>query len=70
MNNYEWQEIKPEKTRKVMTKSNPNVYQIFNNVTHFKMRNNGWQIKCDEGIVFFRKDDISHIISDCADWVV
>jgi len=70
MKTYEWIEVKKEKTRKVMTKSYPGVYQEFTNVTHFKMRNNGWQIRCDQGIVFFQKDDISSIVSDCEDWVI
>lgn len=68
--NNEWVEIQVEPTRYVMFKSNPGVYQVFHNVTHFKKRSHGWTIKCKEGVVYCENDDISHIISHCEDWLV
>jgi len=66
----EWIEINKEATRKIMFKSNPDNYQYFTNVTHFKKRSHGFMLKCDQGVVYCENDDISHIISDCDDWIV
>jgi len=66
----DWVKINHEKTRRVVTKSNPGICQDFSNVTHFKMKTNGWLIKCDAGVVYFAKDDISFIMSACDDWTV
>lgn len=66
-----WTKISLEKTRKMAFKSNPGEYLVLNNVTHFKVRDTkGCMLKCDQGIVYFEKDDVSHIISECEDWVV
>jgi hypothetical protein len=65
-----WIEINTEKTRKIMFKSDPNTYLTLTNVTHFKKRSHGCMLKCDEGVVYFETDDVSHIISECDDWVV
>lgn len=69
MSDNEWIEIEKETTRRVMTKSNHGIYQEFTNVTHFKKRSHGWLIRCDQGVVYFESDDVSHIISACNDWV-
>ncbi len=65
-----WIKIELEKTRKMMFKSDPSAYLELTNVTHFKKRSHGFMLKCDQGIVYFQNDDVSHIISDCKDWVV
>lgn len=65
-----WIDIDCEQTRKTMLKSNPGEYIELTNVTQFKERAHGFMLKCDQGVVYFEKDDISHIISDCEDWVV
>lgn len=70
MNDKNWIDIDHEITRKTMLKSNPGEYVELTNVTHFRERSHGFLLKCDQGVVYFEKDDISHIISDCDDWVV
>ncbi len=65
-----WIDINLEKSRKMMFKSDPNSYLELTNVTHFKKRAHGCMLKCDQGVVYFENDDVSHIISDCDDWVV
>ena len=65
-----WIQINLEKRRQTMLKSNPGEYITLSNVTHFKERSHGFLLKCHQGVVYFEKDDISHIISDCDDWIV
>jgi len=67
--NKDWIEVNLEKTRKMMFQSNPGQYLELTNVTHYKKREHGYMLKCDQGIVYFEKDDVSHIISNCTDWV-
>ncbi len=66
----DWTEVDLEPVRKMMFKSNPGVYVYFYNVTHIKKRTNGTMIRCDQGVVYFQNDDVSHIVSECEDWVV
>lgn len=65
-----WIKITPEVTRQMMFKSNPGRILTLNNVTHYRKRDHGVNLKCDEGIVYFETDDVSWIISDCEDWIV
>ncbi len=65
-----WIEVNTEKTRKMYFKSQTVNPVVFHNVTHFKNRDTGGMFKCDEGVVYFEKDDVSLIISDVGDWVV
>lgn len=67
---HEWKEIKFEKTRKTVLKSQPCDCILLHDVTHFQERSHGFLLKCKEGIAYFEKDDIACIISDCDDWVV
>ena len=66
----EWIEIENESKRVMYFKSNPNAPLHLTNVTHYKKRSHGSMLKCDQGIVYFEADDVSRIISQCADWVV
>jgi len=65
-----WVEVNTEKTRKIYLKSQPGKPMVFHNVTHFKNRDTGCMLKCDEGVVYFERDDVSLIISDVDDWIV
>lgn len=66
----DWVQVNTEKTRKIYLKSHPNIVVTLHNVTHFKYRDTGCMLKCDEGVVYFERDDISLIISDVDDWIV
>lgn len=65
----EWVDIDLEVTRVIYFKSRKEPITL-TNVTQFKMRGHGFLLKCDQGIVYCEKDDISCIISDCTDWKV
>ena len=59
-----------ESKRTTVLKSNVGVV-VLTNITHFKERSHGFTLKCDQGLVYFEKDDISYIIcKGCDDWVV
>lgn len=65
-----WMRIDTEKTRVMAFKSQPGVPLNLTNVTHFKKREHGGMLKCDQGIVYFEFDDVAYIVSDCKDWMV
>ena len=65
----EWKKVNTEKIRLITFKSDPSLPLRLTNVTHFKKRSHGCMLKCDQGIVYFENDDVSHIISVCEDWL-
>ena len=66
----EWVKVNLEKVRTIAFKSDKEARLHLTNVTHYKKRSHGFMLKCDQGVVYIENDDVSHIISDCEDWIV